>query len=78
MYIHSFTKGWGGVPGCSPLQSENLMNTDYVDTTISKVLIQLRFNLNQPQKQADERHTRMLKTVINTYEYVDILFFSTF
>ena len=47
----------GGLPGCStPSPKRNLQNTHFVDTTISNVLRDLRFGLNQPLKSADDRY----------------------
>ena len=45
----------GGLPGCCPPSPKrNLQNTDFVDTTISNALRDLRFGLNQPLKSADD------------------------
>ena len=46
LYEHSLAHRMvRGLTGCSPLQNENLINTDYVDRTVLKVLRQLPFSL---------------------------------
>jgi hypothetical protein len=40
-----------------------------------KVLRNLPFSRNQPLKSADDYYIGILKNIIKTYEYVNILFF---
>jgi hypothetical protein len=44
----------GVAAGLQPPQKQNLKNTDFVDTMISKVLLDLHLSLNQPLKSGDD------------------------
>jgi hypothetical protein len=54
----------GGLLGCSPQspQNRNIINTDFVDIMIPKVLRDLPFSRNQPLKLADDWCIRILKS----------------
>jgi hypothetical protein len=41
---------------------------------ISKILLDLRFSLNQAPKLADDWYIGMLKNIMKTYEYVNFSF----
>jgi hypothetical protein len=77
--VHWRTQG-AGLPGCRPPppphQKRNLKNADFVDTILSKVVRDLRFNLNQPMKSADDWYSGSLEGIIKTYKYVDFFFSS--
>jgi hypothetical protein len=48
-------RGGGGAAGLQPLLTKrNLKSTDFVDTTLSKVVRDLRFSQNQPLTSADD------------------------
>ena len=55
--IRALQHSWGerdwGLSGPPPPKAE-FKNTDFVDTMISKVLRDLRFDLNHPLKSADD------------------------
>jgi len=50
-------------PSNRSLYKRNLKNTDFLDVLVSKVLSDLRFNINQPLKSTDDRRTGMLQNI---------------
>jgi hypothetical protein len=52
--------------------SHSLVRSPFL--TISKVVSDLRFSLNQPWKSADDCYIGLLKNTIKIYEYVDTFF----
>jgi hypothetical protein len=59
-------------PCIPPPQSPKakLINADFVDMMKWKVLGNLRFSLNQPQKPADDWYIVISKNIIKTCEYL--------
>jgi hypothetical protein len=55
-----------GLPACRPPQPQwKLKKTDFVDTMISDVLLDLPFSRNQPKKSADDWHSGILRNKMN-------------
>jgi hypothetical protein len=50
-------------------------DTDFVDAMVLTVLHDLHFSLNQPLKLVGDWYIAVLKNVIKTYKYVDIVLF---